>query len=95
MSYLNALEVLKEHLVMPEDLTECKWFHDTQSNSVSWTSEEDIDMLYDGAGETFSEASLEGVVEIDGYVLFTLSDSCGGSGQVIFLASNKVECPYE
>lgn len=95
MSYLNALELLKEHLVMPEDLTECKWFHDTQSDSVSWTTEEDIDMLYDGEGETFSEISLEGVVEVDGYVLFTLSDSCGGSGQVIFSETNKVECPYE
>ena len=95
MSYLNALEVLKEHLVMPEDLTDCKWFHDTQSDSVSWTTEEDIDMLYDGEGETFSEISLEGIVEVGGYVLFTLSDSCGGSGQVIFSEANKVERPYE
>jgi len=95
MSYLNALEVLKEHLVMPEDFTECKWFHDTQSDSVSWTTEEDIDMLYDGEGETFSELSLGMEIEVSGYVLFTLADSFGGSGQVIFSASNKVECPYE
>lgn len=93
MSYQYALQVLKEYLILPEDLTECKWFHDKRSDSVSWTTEDDIDMLYDGEGETFSEVSLEKVVEENGYVLFNLSDSCGGSGQVIFSEANKVECP--
>lgn len=92
--YEKAVKHFKEYLVMPEDLTECKWYHDTQSDSVNWTTEEDVQLLFDFEGETFSEISLEGVIETDEFVLFTLTESCGGSGQVIFSKANKVECPY-
>lgn len=90
-----VVELFTDHLVKPDDLTEYKWAHDTQSDCVSWTYEDDVQMLFDLEGETFSEMSLEGMVEIGDYVLFTISDSCGGSGQVIFKSSNKVENPYD
>lgn len=93
--FKKITQLFEDYLVKPSDFTEYKWMHDTQADCVTWTCEDDIQMLFDEEGETFSELSLEGNVEIGDYVLFTISDSCGGAGQVIFKASNKVEKPYE
>lgn len=79
-----------DHLVKPDLFLEEIWFEHC-NGSVSWNSENSIDDLINGDGQTYCEESYADSVEIDGFVLFTLGDSCGGQGQVIFKLSNKID----
>ena len=79
----------------PEDFTEYHWTIDTDSGCISWNGENNLEDLFNGDGETYSECILEEPQEVDGDVILTIGGSCGGSGQVIFSLSKKVENPYE
>jgi len=75
-------------ITMPEDCTNYIWNFD--GNTVSWNSENNEEHLFNGEGETYSEMNLDEPQELDGYMIVTLSDSCGGSGQCIFDLSKRV-----
>ncbi len=86
----EIINKFNEHLVKPDLFLGDPWFvHD--NGAVSWNSENNIDDLINGDGQTYTESSYEDSVEIDGHVLFTLGDSCGGQGQVIFSLNNKID----
>ena len=78
-----------EHLIKP-DVIEQIWFEDSHG-VVSWNGENNIDDLLNGDGNTYSgEIRIEGI-EIDGHVLYTLNNDCGGEEQVIFSIANKID----
>lgn len=86
----EVIQKFDEHLVKPDLFLEEFWFEDKYGN-VHWNGENNIDDLINGDGDTYSECSYSDSVEIDGFVLFTLGDSCGGQGQTIFKLSNKID----
>lgn len=78
-----------EHLVKPELFLEEIWFEEKYGN-VHWNGENNVDDLINGDGDTYSGEVRTDAVEIDGYVLYTLSNDCGGESQLIFKLSNKI-----
>lgn len=86
----EIINKFNEHLVKPDLFLDDPWFVHN-NGAVSWNSENNIEDLIEGDGQTYTEESYGESVEIDGYVLFTLGDSCGGQGQVIFNLNNKID----
>lgn len=78
----------------PEDLTEYIWY-ETDGNQILWNGENNLDDLYNETGDTYCEIINSNDGEIDGYVIYNISDSCGGSGQCIFALDKQVEAPDE
>jgi len=76
---------------LPEDFTEHIWCFTSSGFCVAWNSENNLEDLHNEEGMTFVEEINREGVEVDGDIIFTLSDSCGGEGQVIFSLRNKVE----
>lgn len=85
----EIINKFSEHLVKPDLFLDDSWFEDGYGN-VSWNSENNIEDLINGDGQTYLECSYTEPVEVDGHVLFTLGDSFGGQGQVIFNLANKI-----
>ena len=88
----NVSEIISKfdgHLVKPDLFLDDPWFE--EHGNVSWNSENNIEDLINGDGHTYSECSYGEAVEMDGHVLFTLGDSCGGQGQAIFNLNNKID----
>lgn len=78
-----------EHLIKP-DIIEQVWFEDNYG-VVSWNGENNIDDLLNDNGDSYSGAvRIEGI-EIDGHVLYTLGNDCGGEEQLIFNVNNKID----
>ena len=84
----NVYELFKDLIWVPEDFTECLWY--TTGDEVYWNTENNIDDLMTGDGETFSSEVYE-ETQRDGYVFYTCRDGCGGMDQSIFKLSNKVD----
>lgn len=84
-----------EYLVKPELFLDDIWYQDMVGGYVHWNSQGNVEDLLNGDGETFSEDSYGDPITVDGYVLFMLSDSCGGKGQVIFKLSNNTINPED
>ena len=82
----DVIKLFEEHIWKPEDFTELYWFE--ENYDVYWNEDNNITDLIDISGQTYSGYVSEETV-LDGYVLFTLSDGCGGQYQAIFDLNKK------
>lgn len=86
----EVIQKFDDHLVKPELFLEQIWFEQKYGN-VHWNGENNIDDLINGDGDTYSGDVRAGAVEVDGYVLYTLGNDCGGESQLVFKLSNKID----
>lgn len=89
MSIENLIALFKNNIWLPEDLTDVIWYEDDNYN-LCWNSEHNVEDLQNGEGMTYIECVYE-AVHVDGYVLYTLGDSCGGKFQAFFSKEKEVE----
>lgn len=87
-SYEELFNLFSEHITKPEDLTQAVWYDNF--GTVSWNLENDIHDLMSGQGDTYEE-SASSSAKLGGYILYTLSDSCGGYFQAFFDLSKKLD----
>lgn len=85
----QLLELFEEHINFPEDNTKVCWC--VSYDSVMYNTDNNIEDLMDGNGQTYSGVIRGSAVEIDGYVMYTLDSQCGFDYQAIFSLALKVE----
>lgn len=87
-SYEELFSLFSEYITKPADLTQAIWYDNF--GEITWNLENNIKDLMNYEGDTYSENG-GGLVELNGYALYTLSDSCGGYFQAFFDLSKKLD----
>lgn len=82
----NIYELFKEEIWHPDDCTEYVWY--CSDGYVHYTTDNNVDDLFLGNGDSYC-GEVEGELEKDGYIIFTINSGCGYSYQAIFKMSNK------
>lgn len=82
----NVYEVFKDHIWLPDDLTDCLWYE--EHRSVYWTEGDCLKDLFNGDGDTYC-CEVYSQIEKDGFVMYTLFDHCGNKVQSIFSLEKK------
>lgn len=79
-------KVFKDFIWKPEDLTKCVWTADC--DELSYNSDGNIDDLMNTDGNTYS-FMVEGEIEKDGVILFSLKDDFGGEPFQCYLSVDR------
>ena len=85
----DLIKMFSDYIWKPLNLTEHDWFIDSAGN-ISWNEESNIDDLMNEDGETYSAYIYE-QVDVDGYMLVTISDDCGGKNQAFFDKMREID----
>lgn len=86
----KLLEMFEDHIDFPEDNTTVCWYINYDCN-VCYNTDNNVEDLLDGNGETYSGLIKGGPVQIDDYIMYTLDSECGFDYQAIFSLSLLVK----
>lgn len=86
----KLLELFEEHIDFPEDNTKVCWYVYC-GDSIHYNTDNNVEDLLEGNGQTYSGLIKGNPVELEGYVMYTLDSECGFDYQAIFSNNLKVE----
>lgn len=84
----DLYEKFKDHIILPDDFTDCPWYE--EHGTLSWSEEGIVDLMNDGEC-TYNAEVCGRRVEKDGHLLVILYNGCGETYQAIFDLSKKVD----
>lgn len=86
----KLLKLFEDHIYFPEDYTKIHWYV-SYGDAVLYNTDNNLDDLLEGNGQTYSGIIKGEPIDINGYVMYTLDSECGFDYQAIFSLALKVE----